>query len=61
MKKTIDRMEVAGCMSLISCGIGIVNNTWIKSKALGIAAICIASGGIVLTVEDMVTYFEKES
>ena len=61
MKNKIDRMSVAQCMELVAGTIGIVNEKWLKSKALAVTTVCLASGAIALTVEDMVLSFVEES
>lgn len=61
MKKKIDRMDVAQGMVLIAGTIGLINQKWFKTKALAVVSICLASGAITLTVEDIVMSFVEES
>jgi len=61
MKNKIDRMSVAQCILLVAGTIGVVNEKCLKSKALAVLTICLASGAIALTVEDMALSFVKES
>lgn len=57
----IERMDVAQCLSIISCGIAFINKTCINSKVLGVVGICIGSGSLTLAVEDIVMYLKGES